>query len=93
MNGTKLTGAVIDTPFGQLPLVASPEQMAIVYGKSGRAVRDDCDSGVIPTLTRAAGSGSWHRIPVAKALDDVGVPYRIISAGELPALADDSDVA
>ena len=75
-----MTGAVIDTPFGRLPLVASPEQMAPIYGKSGRAVRYDCESGVIPTLNRASGSGSWHRIPVAKALDAVGVPYTITTS-------------
>jgi hypothetical protein len=80
MSRSDLTGVVIDTTFGQFPLVASPEQMASVYGKTGRAVRDDCESGVIPTLTRAAGSGTWHRIPVAKALDAVGVPYQILPA-------------
>ena len=83
MSGTNVTGPVIETTFGILPLVASPEQMSAVYGKSGRALRDDCESGVIPTLTRAAGSGGWHRIPVAKALDDLGVPYRIVSAGDV----------
>ena len=81
MRRNDSTAAVIETPFGNLPLVASPEQMSPVYGKSGRAIRDDCESGVIPTLTRAPGSGSWHRIPTAKALDAVGVPYTIRAAG------------
>lgn len=91
MSGTNATGPVIETTFGVLPLVASPEQMSKVYGRTGRALRDDCDSGVVPTLTRAPGSGSWHRIPVAKALDDLGVPYRIVSLADLPEQIDAGD--
>ena len=87
MNGINTTGMVIETTAGQLPLVAGPDRLAKLLGKSGRAVRDDCDAGRIPTLPRGGGSGSWYRVPVAKLLDDLGVQYEIVPAKEPEALA------
>jgi hypothetical protein len=80
MNRATTAEMVIDTPAGRMPLVASPEQVAPMLGKTGHAVRDDCAAGRIQTLQRGGGSGSWYRIPVTKLLDDLGVPYEIVSA-------------
>jgi hypothetical protein len=81
VNGTN--GMVIRTPAGDLPLIASPEQLGgLVVGKTGRAVRGDCESGAIETLPRAGGEGAHWRIPVAKYLDNVGVPYEIVPGPE-----------
>ena len=44
------------------------------------AIRDDCVAGVIPTLPRAGGSGAHHRIATALLLDQIGVPYEIVSS-------------
>jgi hypothetical protein len=65
----------------ELPLVASPAAVAPLLGKSDHGVRNDCIAGRIPTLPRAGGSGGHHRIPVARLLDQLGVPYRIEPAG------------
>jgi len=74
---------VVRTTAGDLPLVASPELIgARVAGKTGRAVRDDCESGAIETLPRAGGGGAHWRIATAKYLDSVGVPYEIVPASE-----------
>jgi hypothetical protein len=75
------TGITIKTPTGTLPLVASPEQIGSVLGKTGRAVRLDCEAGTIPTLPRAGGDGGHWRIPVAKWLDAVGIPYEFVGPG------------
>jgi hypothetical protein len=64
----------------ELPLVCSPSQVAPLLGRSDHAIRDDCVAGVIPTLPRAGGSGAHHRIATARLLDQIGVPYEIISS-------------
>ena len=75
---------VIRIPTGTLlPLVASPEEVGAVTGKTGRAVRNDCESGVLETLPRAGVERGHWRIPTAKALDAFGVPYEFVIA-EVP---------
>ena len=64
----------------ELPLVCSPSQVAPLLGRSDHAIRDDCVAGVIPTLPRAGGSGAHHRIATARLLDQIGVPYEIVSS-------------
>jgi hypothetical protein len=59
------------------PLVASPAAVAPLLGKSDYGVRDDCIAGRIPTMPRGDRVGSHHRIPVARLLDQLGIPYRI----------------
>lgn len=77
----KETGTVIRIPTGQeLPLVASPAQFGRVIGKSDRAVRGDCESGAIQTLPRSGGDGGHWRIPTAKQLDAIGMPYEFVAA-------------
>ncbi len=72
------TRMVIVTGTGiELPLVASPATVAPILGKSDHGVRDDCIAGRIPTLPRGDQSGAHHRIPVARLLDLLGLPYRI----------------
>ena len=66
----------------ELPLVCSPSHVAPLLGRSDHAIRDDCVAGVIPTLPRAGGSGAHHRIATALLLDQMGVPYEIITSGE-----------
>lgn len=69
---------VVRTDSGwELPLVASPAAVAPLLGKSDHGVRNDCIAGRITTLPRASGNGAHHRIPVARLLDQLGVPYRI----------------
>jgi hypothetical protein len=76
------THLIVRTDFGwELPLVASPAAVAPLLGKSDHGVRNDCVAGRIPTLSRAPGSGAHHRIPVARLLDQLGVPYRIEPVG------------
>src|ERR1039458_3805929 len=67
----------------EFPLVTGPAGYKAITGdsRSDHAVRDDCSAGVIPTLPHAAGSGAHHRIPVAPALDQLGVPYEIVQSG------------
>jgi hypothetical protein len=67
----------------ELPLVCSPSQVAPLLGRSDHAIRDDCIAGVIPTLPRAGGSGAHHRIATARLLDQIGVPYEIVSSEKL----------
>jgi hypothetical protein len=83
MNGSKCAGTVIRTAGGLiLPLVASPEDVAgPLLGKTGRAARGDCASGAIPSLHRATADSHW-RIPTAKLLDTIGVPYEFVSTVE-----------
>ena len=72
---------IIRTTCGiHLPLVCSPSQVAPLLGRSDHAIRDDCVAGVIPTLPRAGGSGAHHRIATARLLDQIGVPYEIVSS-------------
>jgi len=72
------TRMVIVTGTGvELPLVASPATMAPLLGKSDHGVRDDCIAGRIPTMPRGDRVGTHHRIPVARLLDLLGIPYRI----------------
>jgi hypothetical protein len=78
----KESGMVVKTPAGTLSLISSPEQIGNVEGKTGRAVRSDCESGAIPTLPRTGGDGGHWRIPTAKYLDQLGVPYEIVPAEE-----------
>jgi hypothetical protein len=62
------------------PLVAGPTEWKRLVGdpRSAHSIRSDCETGRLPTLPRAGGSGSHHRIAVAKALDQLGVAYEII---------------
>jgi hypothetical protein len=64
----------------EVPLVASPSEWRHIVGdpRSLRSIRTDCETGRLPTLPRAGGSGCHHRIAVAKALDELGVPYEIV---------------
>jgi hypothetical protein len=80
VSGSTATGMVVRTPAGDFPLVASPEILGGLVGKTGRAVRVDCESGAIETLPRNGGERSHWRIPTAKYLDSVGVPYEIVRA-------------
>lgn len=74
----KRTRMVIVTDTGvELPLVASPAGVAPLLGKSDHGVRDDCIAGRIPTMPRDERAGTHHRIPVARLLDLLGIPYRI----------------
>ena len=76
------TYLIIRTDSGwELPLVASPATVAPLLGKSDHGVRNDCIAERIPTLPRVSGSGAHHRIPVARLLDQLGVPYRIEPVG------------
>ena len=69
---------VIVTDTGvELPLVASPATVAPILGKSDHGVRDDYIAGRIPTMPRGDRAGTHHRIPVARLLDLLGIPYRI----------------
>ena len=67
----------------ELPLVCSPSQVAPLLGRSDHAIRDDCVAGVIPTLPRAGGSGRTTELPQRGLLDQIGVPYEIVSSEKL----------
>jgi hypothetical protein len=72
------TRLILRTDSGlELPLVASPAAVAPLLGKPDHGVRDDCTAGRIPTLPRGGRTGAHYRIPVARLLDELGVPYRI----------------
>jgi hypothetical protein len=72
------TRLILRTDSGlELPLVATPAAVAPLLGKSDHGVRDDCTAGRIPTLPRGMRTGAHPRIPVARLLDEMGVPYRI----------------
>lgn len=62
------------------PLVAGPAEWKRLVGdpRSAHSIRSDCETGRLPTLPRSGGSGSHHRIAVAKALDQLGVAYEIV---------------
>lgn len=64
----------------EVPLVIGPSQWKKIVGdpRSTHSIRLDCETGRIPTLSRGGGSGSHHRIVVAKALDELGVSYEIV---------------
>jgi hypothetical protein len=80
-QGIKTPEIVIKTAAGVvLPLVASPEQISRVTGETGRAGRLKCEAGTIPTLPRVGGDQAHWRIPVAKWLDSIGMPYEFIEA-------------
>ena len=81
-SGEVAAGLVIRTAAGVYPLVTSPAGIKAITNdtRSDHAIRDDCANGVIPTLPRAGGSGAHHRIPVARHLDQLGVPYEIVPA-------------
>jgi hypothetical protein len=69
---------VIVTDTGiDLPLVAPPATVAPILGKSDHGVRDDCIAGRIPTMSKGDRTGTHHRIPGARLLDVLGIPYRI----------------
>lgn len=61
------------------PLIVRPGELRTLIGdeRSERAIRNDCAEGRIPTLPRAGGSGGHYRIPTARYLDMLGVPYEI----------------
>lgn len=63
----------------ELPLILSPAgyRAFIDDGRSEVSIRSDCDRGLIPTLPRPQGSGSWYRIPTARALELLGIAYEI----------------
>jgi len=71
----RLTGSSIEAP-----LVVGPAEWKRLVGdaRSVHSIRLDCETGRIPTLPRGGGSGSHHRIPLAKALDELGVAYEIV---------------
>jgi hypothetical protein len=74
-------GLVIKLANGaELPLVTNPAGIKEMFGdpRSDHSIRSDCANGVIPTLPRAQGSGAHHRIPVARYLDRLGVPYEVV---------------
>lgn len=62
------------------PLVVGPAGIRELTGdqRSERAIRNDCAEGVIPVLPRSTGSGGHYRIPTARYLDALGVPYEIV---------------
>jgi hypothetical protein len=64
----------------EAPLVVGPRDWKRIVGdpRSVHSIRLDCETGRLPTLPRAGGSGSHHRIAVAKALDELGVAYEIV---------------
>ncbi len=64
----------------EAPLVAGPAEWKRIVGdpRSLHSIRFDCETGRLPTLPCAGGSGSHHRIAVAKALDEMGVAYEIV---------------
>ena len=77
-ESTMPTRLVIMTESGiELPLVASPATVAPLLGKSDHGVRNDCIAGRIPTMPGTERPGAHHKIPVARLLDQLGVPYRI----------------
>jgi hypothetical protein len=77
-ESTTPTRLVIMTESGiELPLVASPAAVAPLLGKSDHGVRNDCIAGRIPTMPGTERPGAHHKIPVARLLDQLGVPYRI----------------
>jgi hypothetical protein len=77
-ESTTPTRLVIITESGiELPLVASPATVAPLLGKSDHGVRNDCIAGRIPTMPGTERPGAHHKIPVARLLDQLGVPYRI----------------
>ena len=85
-TGEARGGLVVRLSTGrEFPLVTGPAGYKEMTGdpRSDHSIRDDCSSGVIPTLPHAAGSGAHHRIPVAPALDQLGVPYEIVPAGQV----------
>lgn len=85
----KTNRMVVRTATGDYPLVVGPKLWLEITGdeRSERSARNDCDHGVIPTLPRPPGAGAHHRIPVAKALERLGVPYEIVEAGRVEARA------
>jgi hypothetical protein len=76
------SGLVIQLANGaRLPLVTGPAGIKEIFGdpRSDHSIRSDCANGVIPTLPRAEGSGAHHRVPVARYLDKLGIPYEIVT--------------
>ena len=72
---------VVRLPAGaEAPLVVSPAEWKRLVGDSRdeRSIRTDCENGTIPCLPRY-GSGSHHRIAVARALEQLGVPFEIVA--------------
>jgi hypothetical protein len=72
---------VVRLPNGAMwPLVVGPVEIRELAGehRSERAIRNDCAAGVIPTLPRGNGLGGHYRIPTARYLDALGVPYEIV---------------
>ena len=81
-NGGQIPGLVVRLVGSGVvaPLVAGPADWKRLVGdpRSAHSIRSDCENGRLPTLPRSGGSGSHHRIAVAKALDQLGVAYEII---------------
>lgn len=71
---------MVRTAGADFPLVTTPAGLKAMTGdpRSERAIRGDCESGIIPTLPRPAGSGAHHRIPVPRALELFGVTYEVV---------------
>jgi hypothetical protein len=71
---------VVRAAGAEFPLVTTPAGLKEITGdaRSDRAIRADCENGVIPTLPRPTASGAHHRIPVPRALEQYGVPYEIV---------------
>jgi len=64
----------------EAPLVVSPGGWKRLTGdpRSEHSIRSDCESGRLPTLPRAGSSGAHHRMPVAKALQQLGIEFEIV---------------
>ena len=72
-------GCVIHFAGGEWPLVLGVVSYQRLTGdeRSTRAIRYECESGVIPTLPRPAGSGAHWRIPTARVLERLGLPFTV----------------
>lgn len=77
------TGLVVRLTDGrEWPLVVGPAMLREITGdrRSEHSLRNDCAAGLVPTLPRGSGSGAHHRIPTAKLLEQLGVPFEVVPA-------------
>lgn len=76
-------GLAVRLPDGRLaPLVVGPRDWKELIGDSRdeHSIRTDCENGVLPCLPRAGVSGAHWRIATARALEQLGVPFEIVTA-------------
>lgn len=64
-----------------LPVITSPAEFATLDGRDERSIRADCEAGAIPTLPRRGGVGSRWGIITAQALEQRGIPCRVVRVG------------